>query len=935
MKSEQLVQSLLFAGSVFVLIATPAQGETIPKANVQPPSPSSIKTSDYTQSPPRLSKTQLVKQSQKIRQQTDKQRSPTNERMLLRSFVLSQANSPQVAEVKSIQVNPTDKGVEIILETPLGEKLQVSAKTDGNSYVADIANAQLRLPNNEPFRQEKPVTGIAEIAAINQNNNTIRVTVKGEAGLPQVELFDSDEGLIFEFIPIASTTPPQRSQAEQTPVENPPQQPSATTPPQRSQAEQAPVENPPQQPSAETNEPIELTVTGRQDGYSAPNATTGTRTDTPILDIPQSIQVVPQRVIEDQQVIRLDEALANVSNVISGGFDTNTEARYTIRGFDDAPLLIDGFRQYGFPEVPETANLERVEVLKGPASILYGEIQPGGIINAVTKKPLSEPFYEAEIQLGSYDLVRSRLDLSGPLSNNGSLLYRLNASYLNSESFRGFERNFEQFFVSPVLAFKLGENTDITFNVQYSNRERAFDAGLIAVGESVIDVPRDSAERSAGGDRILNEPDDFIERTFVSTGYSLEHRFNDRWTLRNAFRYATTKVFSDKLTIPTAFDETTGILDRVYAFNDFYSDDYALQTNAVGKFNTGSIKHTLLFGVDLNRTDSDTFSRSDFFNSVPLDVFNPVYGATPRTSLDTLLIDRKSTTNRLGIYVQDEIAFSDKLKLLAGLRYETVDQEIENEPALFYPGGDTNQSNNAWTPRVGIVYQPIEAVSLYASYSQSFNPNIDSFTVNGDPLEPERGEGYEVGVKTELLEGSLFATLAYFDITKQNVATEDSNFPGLGISVATGEQRSRGIELDVSGQILPGWNIIASYAHTDAEVTEDNIIPTGNSLSGVPKNSASLWTTYEIQSGQLQGLGFGVGVNYIGEREGDLDNSFRLGSYFLTNAALFYRQDDWRFALNFKNIFDVDYITGVPFSRTSGIYPGEPFTVIGSISVQF
>ena len=815
--------------------------------------------------------------------------------------LLVQSPTSEIVQVTVVEANPTEQGVEVILQT-IGEQLSVVNRSSGNSYIADIVNAQLRLPNNESFRQEKPVAGIAEITVSNQGTNTTRVTVKGEAGLPQVDLFDSDEGLIFEFIPMVAATPQQQ------------------------QPEQAPLENQPEQPSAETNEPIELTVTGRQNGYSAPNATTGTRTDTPIIDIPQSIQVVPQRALEDQQVIQLDEALRNVSNVISGGFDTSTEARYTIRGFDDAPLLIDGFRQYGFPEVPETANLERVEVLKGPASILYGEIQPGGIVNAVTKKPLSEPFYEAEVQLGSYDLVRSRLDISGSLSNGDNLLYRLNASYLNSESFRGFDQNFEQFFVSPVLALKLSEDTDITFDVQYSNRERAFDAGLIAVGDQVIDVPRD---------RILNEPDDFIERTFVSTGYALEHRFNDSWTLRNAFRYATTQIFSDKLTIPTAFDETTGILDRIYAFDDFYSDDYSLQTNAVGKFNTGSVKHILLFGVDLNRTDSDTFSKSDFFNSAPLDVFNPFYGATPRTSLDTLLIDRKSTTNRLGIYVQDEIAFSEKLKLLAGLRYETVDQEIENEPALFYPGGDTNQSNDAWTPRVGIVYQPIEAVSLYASYSQSFNPNIDRFTVNGDPLEPERGEGYEVGVKTELLEGNLFATLAYFDITKQNVATEDSNFPGLGISVATGEQRSRGIELDVSGQILPGWNIIASYAHTDAEVTEDNIIPTGNSLSGVPKNSASLWTTYEIQSGQLQGLGAGIGVNYIGEREGDLDNSFRLGSYFLTNAALFYRQDDWRFALNFKNIFDVDYVTGVPFGRTSGIYPGEPFTVIGSISVRF
>lgn len=530
--------------------------------------------------------------------------------------LLVQSPTSEIVQVTVVEANPTEQGVEVILQT-IGEQLSVVNRSSGNSYIADVVNAQLRLPNNESFRQEKPVAGIAEITVSNQGTNTIRVTVKGEAGLPQVDLFDSDEGLIFEFIPMVAATPQQQ------------------------QPEQAPLENQPEQPSAETNEPIELTVTGRQNGYSAPNATTGTRTDTPIIDIPQSIQVVPQRALEDQQVIQLDEALRNVSNVISGGFDTFTEANYTIRGFDDAPLLIDGFRQYGFPEVPETANLERVEVLKGPASILYGEIQPGGIVNAVTKKPLSEPFYEAEVQLGSYDLVRSRLDISGPLSNGDNLLYRLNASYLNSESFRGFDQNFEQFFVSPVLALKLSEDTDITFDVQYSNRERAFDAGLIAVGDQVIDVPRD---------RILNEPDDFIERTFVSTGYALEHRFNDSWTLRNAFRYATTKIFSDKLTIPTAFDETTGILDRIYAFDDFYSDDYSLQTNAVGKFNTGSVKHTLLFGVDLNRTDSDTFAKADFFNSVPLDIFNPVYGATPRTSLDTLLIERKSTTNRLGIY---------------------------------------------------------------------------------------------------------------------------------------------------------------------------------------------------------------------------------------------------------------------------------------------
>lgn len=198
--------------------------------------------------------------------------------------LLVQSPTSEIVQVTVVEANPTEQGVEVILQT-IGEQLSVVNRSSGNSYIADVVNAQLRLPNNESFRQEKPVAGIAEITVSNQGINTIRVTVRGEAGLPQVDLFDSDEGLIFEFLFMVAATPQQQ------------------------QPEQAPQENQPEQPSAETNEPIELTVTGRQNGYSAPNATTGTRTDTPIIDIPQSIQVVPQRALEDQQVIQLGRCI--------------------------------------------------------------------------------------------------------------------------------------------------------------------------------------------------------------------------------------------------------------------------------------------------------------------------------------------------------------------------------------------------------------------------------------------------------------------------------------------------------------------------------------------------------------------------------------------------------------------------------------------------
>ncbi|MEG5176326.1 TonB-dependent receptor domain-containing protein [Microcoleus sp. B3-D7] len=236
-------------------------------------------------------------------------------------------------------------------------------------------------------------------------------------------------------------------------------------------------------------------------------------------------------------------------------------------------------------------------------------------------------------------------------------------------------------------------------------------------------------------------------------------------------------------------------------------------------------------------------------------------------------------------------------------------------------------------PRVGIVYQPIPELSVYASYSRSFNPG-SARTAGGNIIEPETGKGYEAGIKAELLDRRLAATLAYFDITKQNVAVTDPN--NSLFSIASGEQRSRGLELDISGQILPGWNIIGGYAYTNAEVTADpNRDLVGNRLFNAPKHSGSLWTTYQIQRGELQGLGFGVGFNYVGEREGDLDNSFEADSYFLSNAAIFYERDNLRFGINIKNLFNINYIQAVTGSRAFGNKPGEPLTIIGSFTVKF
>jgi iron complex outermembrane receptor protein len=261
--------------------------------------------------------------------------------------------------------------------------------------------------------------------------------------------------------------------------------------------------------------------------------------------------------------------------------------------------LRDGFRRYGFFEnFPEVANLERIEVLKGPASILYGEIQPGGLINLVSKKPLAEPFYEAELQVGNWGFVRSRIDISELLTDDGRLRYRLNALYRKGDSFRGFDQEDKRFFIAPVVSWKISDRTDLTVSLEYTNDQRPYDNGLPVVGDQVVDVPRD---------HIINEPDDKIESQYLNVGYDLEHRFNDNWKLRNAFRYSSYDYDYNVLAYNLGdYDEETGILNRPFATQDGQDKNYALQTNLIGEFATGAIAHTLLFGVDLSRNDERT-----------------------------------------------------------------------------------------------------------------------------------------------------------------------------------------------------------------------------------------------------------------------------------------------------------------------------------------
>lgn len=791
----------------------------------------------------------------------------------------------QFVQVTGVNIQSTTTGIEIKLEASAANTLRSSIQVEGTTLITEIDNAVLALPGGQPFRQQNPATGIREITVTQVQPTRIQVRVAGSEAAPEVNVSSGTEGLV-----LAVTL------------------------------------------GLGEEEETEITVTAEkeQEGYRVPNTSVGTRTNTPILDTPASIQVIPSEVLEDQQVIQLEEALRNLAGVIPSETAGNTQTNFTIRGFDSVPILRDGFRQFPFNRgQPETADLERIEVLRGPASILFGEVQPGGVINLVSKAPLSEPFYEARLQIGNRAQIRPQLDISGPLTSDGNLLYRLNALYSTRNSFTEAEQDFERFFVAPVITWQPGERTELTVRLQYSDDATPIDGGLVAIGDEVADIPFD---------RVINEPDDFGTRQeLLNVGYDFEHRFDDNWRLRNAFRF---RDFDNLNINHNNFGiDDSGIATRFFGSQDIDNQNFGLQTSIIGEFATGSIEHTLLFGVDFSRNEETEITKVDISDPRPINIFDPVYGAFPDVDPDDLpvVVNRDDQIDRFGIYLQDQIKLLDNLILLAGVRYDRVSRTSVNGPTNFNPlSSEVTQDDDAVTPRVGIVYQPIPTLSLYGSYSQSFTPSTAT-NAAGEPLETERGEGFEVGIKAELLEGRLAATLAYFDITRQNVATADPNPPPTNpfASVATGEQRSRGIELDMVGEILPGWKIIASYAYIDAEVTEGNAAEVGNRLNNTPEHSASLWTTYEIQEGDLQGLGFGVGLNFVGERQGDLANSFQVDSYFLTNAAIFYRRNNWRFALNFENLFDIDYIEAVANRRFASMRPGEPFTIIGSISVEF
>ncbi len=658
------------------------------------------------------------------------------------------------------------------------------------------------------------------------------------------------------------------------------------------------------------------TAYGPVQGYKAERSATATKTDTAIIDTPASIQVVPREVIEDQNAQRVADVLENVSGVQSAGTQGNLNEVFTVRGFQQSRLAKDGFlAASSFTDVGflDLANIERVEVLKGPASVLYGLTNPGGLINLVTKKPQEEVFYTFKGTAGSFDLYRGEADINRPLNADKSLLFRLNTAYQESDSFRDYFIDADRIQIAPSLRWLISEDTTVDLQLEYYDQEQQFDRGLVAIGDRADVLPQD---------RYLGERFSQTQADELRFNAILDHQFNESWALRSSLRVADSD--QDRFAAdPESLQADGRTLSRRASILRTAIDNYAAQMNLMGAFDTGFLGHELLIGVDANFTRFDSsFQRASLAS---IDVFDPVYGAQPGTFGSASIQDRR--IDFYGLYLQDLVSFGEHWKLLLGGRYDHASTEFERDSQLI-----TDANDREFSPRAGLVFQPIENLSLYASYTESFLPFVFAVSQDGSPFEPEFGEQIEVGVKRDWFEGRLSTTLAVFDLTRQNVLTPDPE--NSTFSIQTGEQRSRGVEMDVTGEILPGWNVISSVTYLDAEITEDNRFSVGNRLQNVPRWSGSFWSTYEFRAGVLNGLELGGGVFAVGRREGDLENSFEAAGYARVDAFAQYRVNEHvQVSLNVRNLFDKDYIQA-PIGRTE-VYPGAPLTVLGSIKVDF
>ncbi|WP_266367857.1 TonB-dependent siderophore receptor [Tellurirhabdus rosea] len=580
------------------------------------------------------------------------------------------------------------------------------------------------------------------------------------------------------------------------------------------------------------------------------------------MDLPQSITIVGKEILEQQQVLRLSDALLNINGVYQMGNTGGTQEELAGRGFafNSNNTFKNGSR-FNNGIFPEMSGIERVEVMKGSNAILYGNVGPGGVINLVTKKPQFANGGQISLRTGSFGFYKPSLDIYGAFNNSDKIAYRINTSYERGNSFRDVV-NSERFYINPSFLIKAGEKTDILVEGDYLKDTRTLDYGIGAINYTIPNVPRG---RFIGAEWSYNK----TEQKGVTT--TITHRFSRAWNIRAVGSYQT---YSNDLfgtTRPNASGQmiqASGKWIRGLQRSQVEEDYYLGQIDLNGQFATGPIKHTFLFGADADRYFTATTAYSPIARYDSINIYNPneykQRADIPSLNRNTLT---KSPINRVGVYVQDLIALSEKLKVLAGVRYSYQQRVSEVYTYSTQKAVETDYFDGAFTPRFGLVYQPLKTMSIFASYANSFvqNAGID---VTGNALPVSFINQYEVGAKNELFDGLLSANVTLYRIVNSNLAQTvvpaNATYPNA--QELAGEVTSKGIEVDLMSKPYRGFSFVGGYSYNDTRYTRSNIYIVGSRLRYNPQHTANASLFYTVSDNFLKGLNVGFTTFYFGDR---------------------------------------------------------------------
>ncbi|MEM1105086.1 MAG: TonB-dependent siderophore receptor [Pseudomonadota bacterium] len=684
----------------------------------------------------------------------------------------------------------------------------------------------------------------------------------------------------------------------------------------------------------ETERELETVIVTGQESYYDDEAVSATRLDIPIIETPQSVFVINSDLIADQQAFRFDQVLQNDASVQKSNNFLGAYSSYSIRGFqlsNGSNYFRDGRTFFHLASVP-VETLDRVEVLKGPSSVLYGTMSPGGIINMITKRPADDPFTSIKATVGSDAFNHFALDHSGVLIEDGAigdLAYRVNAVFEESDSFREFAdgRAFEteRLIGSVVVEWNPTDQTSILFNYDYTDDDRPQDIGLV---NTTGDFTGQSYER------IVNQPWTLYDSTVTNYYFAIDHELTEIFSLRAGTSIQDYKRDRyDNQYRGNTFDPVTGDIDirarrRINRWN--YTTYFA---DLIAEFETGPFEHQVLIGIDQTdvEIDNNETARNEIIST---NIFDPVIVPDPLINVSP--IANTGSEDRSGVTFQNLISYGEQWRLLIGGRYDEFQSEFfvgTSDVSLPRPDIDN------FTPRIGLLYLPNPNLSVYVSYSESFEPNgpvtnasLDNF---GQQLDPTVGESIEAGVKWEAFDGRLLTTAAAFTIERSGVPFEDV---GLNRIVQRGTQEHNGFEASVTGLLNDNLTLTGSATFLDAEFTvDDNPAIVGNTPFGVPDFSGALTGEYEFFAGPLSGFAIQGSIFYESDRPIDDANTYDLDGYTRVDIGGKYTQqlasgNDLIFRVSALNLFDEEYYK----ARTIfGVNPEQPLQIRGSIEVRF